>query len=254
VRETRVWDIPVRVFHLLLVAGFIAAFALAETRDDDDPTFILHMGLGLVVGLMACLRVLWGLFGTEHARFTGFALAPVALFRYLRGLFWRPGPAYLGHNPASSYATLIMLGLLLGLAISGILLARGNEGAEEFHEVCATGMLVVSVIHVAGVVWHAIRYRDGIALGIIDGKKAGDPDSISVPRCRAAALVFVAIVVGCAGLLLGGYDSSAGKIRVPGIGWTISGEEDHHDDDDHHEKRKHHKKRKHRDRRHHDDD
>ena len=253
-RRTLIWDIPVRTFHWLLAVGFIAAFGLAQTQDDDAPLFMLHMVLGLVVGLMACLRVVWGLVGTEHARFSGFALAPGALLGYLGGLIGKPGSRYLGHNPASSYATLMMLGFALGLAGSGILLARGSESAEGLHEMCATGFLLVSVGHVIGVVWHAIRYRDGIVLSIIDGKKVGDPGVASVARSGVAALVFLALVGACSGLLLSGYDRSSGTIAVPGLGWTISGDDDH--DEDHARKkhdRKKHDRKKH-DRKKHDRD
>lgn len=245
-RRTLVWDIPVRLFHWMLAVGFVAVYALAETRGDDDPGFVLHMGLGLVVGVMAVLRIVWGLFGTEHARFTGLALSPAALARYVRGIFRKPEPAFLGHNPASSYAALAMLAFALGLAISGLLLARGNRGAHELHEICATGFLLVSILHVLGVIWHGARYRDGIAFGIIDGKKVGGPDSASVARHGVVGLMFAALIAGCCGLLLYGYDAKIGRIDIPGTGWSLGGgrHDDDDDDDDHdHDRRERHERR-----------
>jgi len=260
VRRTLVWDAPIRIFHWLLVAGFAAAYTIAVTGDHHDRTFVLHMAIGLVVGLMAVLRVVWGLLGTEHARFSRFALSPAALFRYARGLIGKPGPAYLGHNPAASYATVAMIIFALGLPITGLLLVRGHEGVMDVHEVFAHGFMVVSVIHILGVLWHAIRYRDGIVLAIVDGRKTAAPDSVSVPPRRGVALAFV-VIVGCwAGALVAGYDRGSGTIDLPGIGWTIGGEHhEHHgsarghddddDDDDHHGRRN-----KHRRSGHHDDD
>jgi cytochrome b len=231
-RRTLVWDLPVRLLHWLFAAAFVASFALAESGD-DDPRFALHMALGLLVGLIAALRVAWGLFGTAHARFTGFALAPSGLLRYVRGLFGAPAPAPLGHNPASSYATLAMLAFALGLAVSGVALARGNEGAKELHELCAAGLLLVSVAHVLGVIWHHLRHRDGIALSILDGKKRGAPDSVSVARRGSVALSFAAVIAAAGGLLWSGYDDAAGTLEIPGVGWTLGEAEDEDDDDDH---------------------
>ena len=114
-----------------------------------------------------------------------------------------------------------MMALALGLAVSGIVLARGSESAEEPHEMCATGLLLVALFHVVGVVWHAIRYRDGIVLAIFDGKKAAGSDVAAVARSGVAALVFLALVGGCTGILLSGYDRSSGTIEVPGLGWKL---------------------------------
>lgn len=255
-RPFLVWDVPVRMFHWLLAGGLVAAYAIAETRDHDDPSFILHMAVGLTVGLLAALRVAWGIFGSTHARFSGFALSPAALFRYLRGVIGKPPPAYLGHNPAASYATLGMLGCALGLALSGVMLATGKESAGEAHEVLAACFLLLSVVHVVGVIWHAVRYRDGIVLGILDGRKAGAPDSTSVRAHRIVGLGLAILLASWVGVLVAGYDANTGSLTLPGVRLTIEDEHerDDHDRDDHdRDDRDHHGDEHHRrDHRHHD--
>ncbi len=246
-RPFLVWDVPVRIFHWLLAGGFVAAYVLGETLDDDDPSFILHMAVGLTVGLLAALRIAWGIFGSAHARFSDLALSPAALVRYLRGVIGKPPPAYLGHNPATSYAALGMLGCALGLALSGIMLASGNESVAEVHEVLATCFLLLSVAHVVGVVWHAIRYRDGILLGILDGRKAGDPGTQSVRPHRMVGVVLAILLAGWGGVLVAGYDANTRTLALPGLRLTIDDdhERDHQDRD--HRERDHHE-RDHRDR------
>ena len=60
-----VWDLPTRLFHWLLAAGFAAAFAIAILASDEHPLFPIHALPGLVLAFMVVLRVLWGFVGTR---------------------------------------------------------------------------------------------------------------------------------------------------------------------------------------------
>ena len=67
-----IWDLPTRIFHWLLTIGFFAAAAISLAADDDSSLFSAHMILGIVLGVMVMLRIVWGFVGTQHARFTSF--------------------------------------------------------------------------------------------------------------------------------------------------------------------------------------
>ena len=58
---------------------------------------------------------------------------------------------YLGHNPGSAYGIFAMLALVLGLAVTGIMLGQGNESVEDLHEILAYVMLAAVGAHVLGV-------------------------------------------------------------------------------------------------------
>ena len=58
---------------------------------------------------------------------------------------------YLGHNPGSAYGIFAMLALVLGLAVTGIMLGQGIESVEDLHEILAYVMLAVVGAHVLGV-------------------------------------------------------------------------------------------------------
>ena len=58
---------------------------------------------------------------------------------------------YLGHNPGSAYGIFAMLALVLGLAVTGIMLGQGIENVEDLHEILAYVMLAVVGAHVLGV-------------------------------------------------------------------------------------------------------
>ena len=69
----------------------------------------------------------------------------------MRGVLTRKGKMYLGHNPGSAYGIFAMLALVLGLAVTGIMLGQGIESVEDLHEILAYVMLAVVGAHVLGV-------------------------------------------------------------------------------------------------------
>lgn len=171
-KKQLVYDLPTRIFHWLFAGLFIAAFLIAKTIDDDSPVFSYHMLAGLMLGFLVILRLVWGLFGSKYAKFSSFALHPGELLSYFKGIVSGDKKKWPGHNPASSWAALAMMGFALGLGITGYLMASGQkESFEDLHELLANGFLVVVLLHIAGVLLHALRHRDGIALSMIHGQK-----------------------------------------------------------------------------------
>ena len=79
-RWVRVWDPLVRWFHWTLVLAFFVAYL---TGDD---LLTLHVWAGYLVGGIIVLRIVWGIVGTKHARFTDFVFAPLTVWRYLLDL------------------------------------------------------------------------------------------------------------------------------------------------------------------------
>jgi cytochrome b len=227
-RRVLVWDLPLRVFHWLLAAAFLAAWAIAVTVDDESRLFALHAGLGVFISALVVFRLVWGVIGTRYARFRGFAYPLADLLAYLKGIVRVPAREFVGHNPASAYATFAMLILLVGLVATGLLLGSGIEFVEELHEVLAHTMLAVVAVHVLGVVLHTVRQRDPIALGMFDGRKRGAPsDGIRSAR-PVSALVLGVLLVWWAGGLWRSYDGAANTLTLPLLGVTVTpGEREH---------------------------
>jgi len=237
-----VWDLPVRIFHWLLAGSFLAAWVIAVSFDDESRVFVLHSALGIFIGALVVFRLVWGVIGTRHARFSGFAYRPADLMAYLKAVLQGPAREFVGHNPASAYATYAMLVLLAGLIATGLMLGSGAEFVEEIHEVLAHSMLAVVVVHVLGVALHTVRQRDPIVLGMVDGHKRGAAsDAIRSARPASALLLGVLLVWWGSGLWRG-YDPAARTLTLPVLGATVSaGEREHaagegshgeHDDDD----------------------
>ncbi len=170
--QVQVYDWPVRFFHWIFAGLFVSAFFIAQTFDDDSVQYPYHMMLGFTLALVVLLRIVWGIIGTKYARFSSYELRPADLLQYMKDLLKKPGKIFIGHNPASSWAAIVMMIYALGLSASGYLMVHGDkENFEEIHELFANLFLVSALAHVAGVVYHTIRHKDPIGLSMIHGKK-----------------------------------------------------------------------------------
>jgi len=241
----KVWDIPTRLFHWSLAAAFLAAFIITQTVSDEDPLFAVHAILGLIIGFMVLLRIIWGFAGTRYARFSSFAFSPGEFARYMRDAFSQGGNRYTGHNPGSGYAVFLMLILLSGIVVTGLLGHRGGESFEELHEAIAYAMIAVVGAHLAGVLLHTIRHKENIVLSMVTGsKEGGESEGISSARPLAGAVFLLLTGLWTSGLF-SAYDPGARQTVLPVVGTTVQlgeteGEEreregherDHHEDRD----------------------
>jgi cytochrome b len=222
----------------LLAAGFFGALMIAEFTDDEGGFFALHMILGLLVGLMTVLRIVWGVVGSRYARFREFTVHPKRLFDYFKDLFTPKGERYVGHNPATSFAALSIFVAVLGLVASGGLMALGRgDDLKELHEVFAFGMLAVVGLHVIGVMLHTFRHRDQIVLSMLDGKKSVAPE-FAIPSSHLGASIVALLSLSVAAVwLLSGYDPRTGRVNLPGTSVSFGTESDETSSQPHEKKR-----------------
>ena len=175
-----IWDLPTRIFHWLLTIGFLISAVISVTADDDSPLFSAHMILGIVLGVMVLLRIVWGFVGTRHARFTSFLFSPLSLMRYVFGTLNASEPRSIGHNAGSSYAIFAMLGLVLATAGTGLMISAGNEAAEDLHGIVSYSLMAVVAVHIVGVVWYSLRHRENITLSMLTGRKEASTERNSI--------------------------------------------------------------------------
>lgn len=221
--KTKVYDLPTRLFHWLFASLFIGAFAIAKLVDDDSPWFSQHMIFGLILFVVTSLRVIWGVVGSRYARFSSYPLHPLQLLKYFRDILSSKGSQYYGHNPASAWSALAMMLLALGLGATGYLMATGQkETFEDIHELFANGFAFVVVAHVAGVVLHSLRHRDGIALSMIHGKKVHTEDALPITSSHRWVAIGMAGIVGVfAFQLYSNYDAARATTSVFGLSLQI---------------------------------
>lgn len=165
-KSISVWDPFVRVFHWSLVSAYAVAWASGEEWAT------LHERAGYFILILIGLRVVWGLIGTQHARFTDFLFSPTRTLAYLRSLRSARPERYLGHNPAGGWMVIALLLSLLAAAASGLMLGGGgHELWEEIHEGAANLTLFLVVVHVSGVVASSLLHGENLIKAMLTGNK-----------------------------------------------------------------------------------
>lgn len=194
-QKIRVWDVPVRLGHWLMVGGF----ALAWVTGESETWRLVHVFAGGTVTAVALFRLIWGLIGSRHARFASFVRGPWQAFAYLKNLLRFAPPHYTGHNPAGAWAVVLLLALALVSGASGWLTYQemGGEWLEDVHEFCTGMMLIVVAAHVLGVIVGSLAHRENLVRAMFTGRKLGEPDeAISKQYWLAAAVLLIWAAAG----------------------------------------------------------
>jgi cytochrome b len=170
VAPVTVWDPLVRVFHWSL-AGSVA---VAWLTGDHGPKLVHHWA-GYVAAALIAVRLVWGVIGTRHARFSAFVRHPRAVLGYLRDIARGVERRHVGHNPAGG-AMIVALLLVVGAQVlTGWLSTTdmffGSEWLEELHEVMSKVILLLIGLHVLGVAVASWRHRENLPLAMLTGRK-----------------------------------------------------------------------------------
>ncbi len=222
-REVKVWDPFVRLFHWGLALLVLVSFLTSE----EDALVPLHVRLGLGVLALLLARVAWGFLGPRPARFAEFVRRPREILAYARRALRGRPPLHLSHNPLGGAMAVAILAVLLGLVATGALAYAGPEfdgvlagqlprrafkAIKEVHEGLSGLLLAMIAVHVAGVILSSLLERQNLIEGMITGWKrapespeptGGAPGPISrMVRLAAAVAVGTAAALGLA-LLLG---------------------------------------------------
>ena len=112
-----VWDAPVRLFHWVLAVLVVFSFASGTAGGAWLPW---HMRSGETILALLAFRLLWGLFGSDTARFASFVGGPRAALHYARETWAGRHPRVVGHNPLGAWMVVAMLAILALQAFSGL--------------------------------------------------------------------------------------------------------------------------------------
>lgn len=189
-----VWDVPTRVFHWLLAVSFAGAYLTAESERYRD----IHVALGYLMFGLLLFRLVWGFAGTAYARFSSFLYAPSAVVTYVRSLFSQQPQHHVGHNPAGGVVIFLLLLLGLLISISGLDLywELGDEDWwEELHEIAANLMLLVVLVHIAGVVVSSVLHKENLPRSMVTGYKTAHADQ-GIARAHTGLGVAMLLAVG----------------------------------------------------------
>jgi cytochrome b len=167
--KVRVWDLPVRLLHWLLVLSIAAAWI---TSSRIGP---LHEWVGYAAAGVVGARLLWSLRGNAYARFGGFVTAPRTTLIYLRQIVLGQAARHLGHNPAGGAMVVALLACVALVALSGWAtttdLLWGYAWPVLVHTVLAWLLVGLIVLHVAGVLLASWQHRENLVKAMLTGLK-----------------------------------------------------------------------------------
>lgn len=203
-----VWDPVVRITHWSLAVVVLLNAVVTE----GGGTW--HVALGWAGMAMLALRLVWGLVGAAPARFGAFPPAPLKALRHLGALARGQVPEYPSHNPAGAMMAYALWALLAVVIATGLVMTggatpmqvaadqaavdsgdwsalvredgadeKGSESglkdvAEEVHGVAANLILVLALLHVAGVAVESRALRRNLVKPMLmGGGETGGPVS-----------------------------------------------------------------------------
>lgn len=185
----KVWDLPIRIFHWLLVVGFFIAYFT------EDELLTVHVWAGyLVLGLLI-FRLVWGFTDNNYARFSNFICSPAKSYTYFKDVIAHKSKRYLGHNPAGSGMIIMLIVSLFMTVISGLVVYAADQNLgplaglvgeryedfwEEAHEIAANLTLFLVFVHVAGVIYESIIHGENLVKAMWHGYKK--PNSTDLER------------------------------------------------------------------------
>lgn len=149
-----------------------------------------HLRSGYCVLALVLFRIIWGFVGTKYARFGSFLHPPKVALAYLLALLHKtPYPINQnpGHNPAAGWSIILMLGLLLLQASSGLFaednsyLTDGGPLAwfvsskvqsllTQIHQYSYYILVFMIALHIAFIGIHWL-YGDNLLAPMVHGKK-----------------------------------------------------------------------------------
>lgn len=200
--KTYIWATPMRLFHWFLFLSLVCAYILGE----EDELLNIHAAFGYVAVILLLFRIIYGFTGPGYSRFKDFPVKLSTISVYLRDI--KNGKQnFAGHNPASAVIMLAILVDVLFVGASGMLalsakgfgplkgiVQQGNsEIFKEAHEIFVNILIVLVIIHLAGLIIDFYNNRKaGTIKSIFTGYKNVDGKSIEESRILN---VFMGIII-----------------------------------------------------------
>ncbi len=195
-----VWDWPVRLIHWYFPLAIAAMWWTGE-----EGMMQWHSWVGYSLLVAGVTRILWGVVGSHHARFSNFLRKPSAVLAYLRG---EPFTG-VGHNPVGGWSTLLLLLLVVTQAGTGLFsnddiafegpfaywAGDWSSALSELHEVNWSILLTLIVIHVLAILYYRFAKQKNLVKPMIFGQ-AEDTFSEVAPRSPWLALAIMIVVSG----------------------------------------------------------
>ena len=212
-RSIKIWDLPVRITHWLLVFLFGLLWWSGENHVEQ-----VHFLAGYAMVAVLIFRLLWGVVGSSTARFHHFVRGPRGLLGYLsHGRNW----SKIGHTPLGALSVVVMLTLLLAQVAMGLIQAEEDDHeivrgplshlvdpttaalAHELHESIFSLLLYFVALHIGAILFYRLVRGRRLTRAMITGKDdypegtapVRDVGSARAILCVAAAMALTGWIV-----------------------------------------------------------
>ena len=205
-----VWDLPVRLFHWFLLISLLSAW---YTSDGERDLIDYHLKIGYFTLGLIIFRIMWGIFGTQYAKFSQFFPTKTKLLSYLNKSKQNQVDTTVGHNPLGGLMIILMLLLILSQAISGLFMNDDvfttgpyyesvNSSIQKFmsliHHNVFDIILFVSVVHIGAIFYYLFAKKINLIVPMFTGYKSTDnheASSIKSSKLLLALVIILLIVV-----------------------------------------------------------
>ena len=210
-----VWDLPLRIYHWLLVIFAFGAFITSEWNDRS-----VHEFFGMAVLGLCIFRIIWGFVGSPSAKFKNFIKPPSKIIGYVTQMLKRKSKSMAGHSPVGGIATIILISITSWFAVTGSISNDGilfegpfaylvpsvSQLATKLHQNAEILLILIVVMHLSAITFYRLWLGQNLVPAMIHGSrddKEGPGGRISTPHtiaglgllslCLAAA--FLAIML-----------------------------------------------------------
>ena len=210
--RVRIWDLPTRIFHWVLVLAVAASVITAHVGGN---AMDWHFRLGYLIFTLLAFRLVWGFVGGRWSRFASFLYMPPTLLRYLRGGELPGEHLDAGHNPLGALSVFALLALLImqvatGLVADDEIASQGplNKfvsgavagGASTWHaDIGQWILLSLIALHVGAIVYYLHGKQTNLVRPMIAGDKAMPAGTPAATDSAATRLFALVLALACAG-------------------------------------------------------
>ncbi len=199
----KIWDRPTRLFHWLLAFCIVVSFVSVRMNEMG-----IHFLSGGTILALIIFRVVWGLIGSDTARFTQFLPTPSRIRA------WRAG-GQIGHSPWGALSVFALLGVIgaqatLGLFTDDDIFLTGPLRdyvsyetalrATALHGLGAKIIFTLVLLHLAAILFYTVIKKSDLLKVFLTGHRTGGtmetrskPMIWSMSAAAMAALIVVVI-------------------------------------------------------------